>query len=430
MSTVYAAFTLDIIHLGHLNILEKASTLGTLTLGVLTDSAVAGHRSLPINSFDIRMKIASQLKHVTKVVPQNTWSYVDNILLLKPTYFIHGDDWLDQEPSLRDSVISALNSYGGQLVEIPHTDTITSALTRYQRAQQLTSSNRLSSLRRLLRTDKLVKIIEAHNPMSALIGETLSIETNGSYNSFDGFWSSSLTDSTSMGLPDIEVLDFSRRLTNINNIFDVTTKPLVLDIDTGGISEHLAINLQSLERIGVSAIIIEDKTGLKKNSLLGNDVSQTQASISDFCTKLRCAVNARRDPNFMIIARIESLILEAGMDDALSRAAAYIESGADGIMIHSRLKDPDEIFFFAQQFRSQYLSIPLFCVPTSYNQVTESELHDNGFNVVIYANHLLRAAYPAMYSTAKMILQHQRSLEADNQLMAIKDILNLIPGTI
>ena len=294
MATVYAAFTLDIIHMGHLNILEKASTLGDLTLGVLTDKAVVGHRSLPVNNYDIRSTIASGLKHVSSVVPQDTWSYVDNILCLKPDFFVHGDDWIEKEPILRDSVLNALSTYGGQLVEIPHSDSVTDSLTRYQRAQQLTSSNRLSSLRRLLRTGKLVKVVEAHNPMSALIGETLTVDSDGSQSSFDCFWSSSLTDSTSMGLPDIEVLDFSRRLTNINFIFDVTTKPLILDIDTGGLSEHLAINIQSLERIGVSAIIVEDKTGLKKNSLLGNDVSQSQAPIPEFCSKISTAVAARK----------------------------------------------------------------------------------------------------------------------------------------
>lgn len=429
-ATVYAAFTLDILHLGHINILNKASELGELTLGVLTDSAVAGHRSLPVNDFSIRQQIAKQLSSVTNVVPQEEWSYVSNILKYRPKYFIHGDDWIDIEPLLRQSVIEALNSYGGILVEVPASDSVSSSLERYQRAQQLTSSNRLSSLRRLIRTGKLVRLIEAHNPMSALIGETLTYSAPDGVRSFDGFWSSSLTDSTSMGLPDIEVLDFSRRLSNINSVFDVTTKPLVMDADTGGISEHLSINIQSLERVGVSAVVIEDKTGLKKNSLLGNDVSQTQDTIDNFSNKISEACNSRCNPNFMIIARIESLILQAGMQDALNRATAYVNAGADGIMIHSRLKEPDEVFEFSRQFRMLFPNIPLICVPTSYNLVTEDDLHANGFNVVIYANQLLRAAYPSMYNTARLILQHQRAYEADSQLLTIKEILRLIPGTI
>ena len=429
-ASVYAAFTLDIVHLGHLNILNKAAEIGELTLGVLTDSAVVGHRSLPINDFETRKKIAEHLSHVSRVVPQEDWSYVTNILKYKPSHFVHGDDWIEGEPLLRESVIDALDSYGGVLVEVPASTSVSSSLERYQRAQQLTSSNRLMSLRRLIRTGKLVRLIEAHNPMSALIGETLRCSSPDGERSFDGFWSSSLTDSTSMGLPDIEVLDFSRRLSNINSVFDVTTKPLVMDADTGGISEHLSINIQSLERIGVSAIIIEDKTGLKKNSLLGNEVAQTQDSIANFSQKISEVCLARRDPNFMIIARVESLILQAGMDDALDRASAYVDAGADGIMIHSRLKDPAEVFEFSRKFRVFHPDIPLICVPTSYNKVTEGELHANGFNVVIYANQLLRAAYPSMYNTAKLILQHQRAYEADSQLLSIKEILKLIPGTI
>ena len=294
----------------------------------------------------------------------------------------------------------------------------------------MTSSLRLASLRRLIVAKKIVRLIETHNPMSALIAETLSIKKNGQNVEFDGFWSSSLTDSTSMGLPDIEVLDFSRRINNINSIFDVTTKPMIYDADTGGIDEHLAININSLQRIGVSAVIIEDKKGLKKNSLLGNDVAQSQDNIDSFSRKIKTAVSAKVDPNFMVIARIESLILETGMDDALNRAKAYVLSGADGIMIHSRDNLPDEVFCFSRLFREIFPLIPLICVPTSYNQIYEKELLENGFNVVIYANQLLRSAYPAMYKTAFSILENERAFEADRDLMSIKEILNLIPGTV
>ena len=432
IKSVYIGFTLDIVHAGHLKVLNKASKLGLVTLGILTDKAVCGHRSLPILSFQERKHIGANLKGVDKVVEQNEWSYVKNILKFKPNFFVHGDDWIESDNKLREEVIIALNSYGGELIETKKSELVLSAKDRFLRSQQINSVNRLSSLRRLISCKKIVRLIETHNPMSALIAEVLKVHNKKSneYEFFDGFWSSSLTDSTSMGLPDIEVLDFSRRIQNINSIFDVTTKPLVYDADTGGISEHLIINSSSLQRIGVSAIIIEDKVGLKKNSLLGNEVFQKQDSIESFASKIKEVSRTKIHEEFMVIARIESLILEAGIDDAINRAFAYVEAGADGIMIHSRKKTADEIFIFSKIFRKKYSKIPLICVPTSYNSVFEDELIDNGFNVVIYANQLLRAAYPAMYKTAESILRNKRALEADQDLMSIKDILRLIPGTV
>ena len=430
MPTVYVGFTLDIVHEGHLTILEKASTLGEVTVGVIADKALSGHRSLPIVNFETRKRIAQGLKGVADVVTQNEWSYVPSILKIKPEYFVHGDDWVTTDPQLREEVIKALKTYGGKLIETSHEENVTSSSDRYLRSLQMTSGLRLASLRRLINSNSIVRLIEAHNPMSALIAETLITNRNNQRVAFHGFWSSSLTDSTSMGLPDIEVLDFSRRINNINSIFDVTTKPLIYDADTGGIEEHLAINITTLQRIGVSALIIEDKTGLKKNSLLGNEVTQSQDTVEGFSRKIQKAVEAKIDPNFMIIARIESLILEAGMDDAIERSNAYIDAGADGIMIHSRKSNPEEIFRFSEILRKNHKNIPLICVPTSYNSVTEEELSQSGFNVVIYANQLLRSAYPAMYNAAKSILENGRAYEVDQNLMSIKDILNLIPGTV
>ena len=429
MAKVYVGFTLDVVHTGHLTVLQKASSLGDVTLGVLTDQAVRGHRALPIVEYEQRKRIAAGLKGVKHIIEQKEWSYAPTILKLKPDYFVHGDDWVNTEPELRESALAALTTYGGKLVETSQEADVTNATDRYLRSLQMTSSLRLSSLRRLIACNEIVRLIEAHNPMSALIAENLVGYKSNKKVMFDGFWSSSLTDSTSMGLPDIEVLDFSRRLNNINAIFDVTTKPMIYDADTGGIGEHLAINITTLQRIGVSAVIIEDKTGLKKNSLLGNDVMQSQDDIDSFSKKIKTAVGAKVDPNFMVIARIESLILEAGMKDALRRATSYINAGADGIMIHSRKQTPEEVFKFSNLFRQDFPNIPLICVPTSYNRVTEDELTKNGFNVVIYANQLLRSAYPAMYNSAKSILENGRAYEVDQSLMSIQEILNLIPGT-
>jgi phosphoenolpyruvate phosphomutase len=344
---------------------------------------------------------------------------------------VHGDDWLDGPLApYRKKAIEALASYGGQLIEIPYTNDISSSkIVKELMRVGMTPENRKSTLKRLLGAKDLTRIIETHSPISALIAENASVEKSGKIREFDGFWSSSLTDSIEMGKPDIEALDISSRLHNINNIFEVTTKPLIMDIDTGGKAEHLEINIKTMERLGISAVIMEDKMGLKRNSLLGNDVKQSLEAIDVFCEKIKVARQKKVSSDFMIIARIESLILEVGMTDAINRAFAYVEAGADGIMIHSRKKEPQEIFEFAQIFRKEFENIPLVSVPTTYNTVYEDHLVAKGFNVVIYANHLMRASYPAMVNAAKSILLNSRSSEIEDSLIDVKEALSIIPGT-
>ena len=428
---VYVGMSLDIIHHGHINIIKKAAEYGDVVVGLLTDQAIADHKRLPALGYEQRKIIVENIVGVTQVYPQDEWDYSHNIRKIKPDYMVHGDDWLDGPLApIRENVLEALNSYGGRLIEIPYTkDVSSSELSRHINRVGISPSERTRVLKRLLTSKKLSRVIEAHSPISALIGEHEQVVVDGKVREFDAFWSSSLTDSTEMGKPDIEALDITSRLHNINNIFEVTNKPLIIDFDTGGKPEHFAFAVKSMERLGISAVIIEDKTGLKKNSLFGNDVSQTQDSIEDFCLKIKAGIDGRLTTDFLVIARIESLILEKGMDDALERARAYVEIGADAIMIHSREKMPDEIFEFARLFRLEYPYTPLVCVPTSYNHVYEEELAKSGFNVVIYANHLMRASYPAMKSVANQILLNGRSLEVDTQIISIKEILKLIPGT-
>jgi len=431
MKTVYLGMSMDVLHHGHINIINEASKYGHLTIGLLTDEVIARNKRVPLLKFDERKKILESIVGVSDVIIQDEWSYVTNIKKLKPDFFFHGDDWLDGPlSSIRSKVLSTLKTYGGELVEIPYTEGISSTdLAHDQASIGVSPVERTKALKIILNSKPLSRFIEAHSPISALIGEHEKVIVNGQNREFDGFWSSSLTDSTEMGKPDIEALDITSRLDNINNIFEVTNKPLIMDFDTGGKPEHFAFAVKSMERLGISAVIIEDKTGLKKNSLFGNDVPQTQDSIEDFCHKIQSGALSRRSRDFLVIARIESLILEAGMNDALKRAEAYVKAGADAIMIHSRQKDPDEIFEFADSFRKNFTDIPLVCVPTSYNHVYENELERHGFNVVIYANHLMRASYPAMKSVANQILKNARSLEADDQIISIKEILKLIPGT-
>jgi phosphoenolpyruvate phosphomutase / 2-hydroxyethylphosphonate cytidylyltransferase len=426
--TVYVGMSADLIHPGHMNILKEAAKLGDVVVGLLTDKAIASYKRLPYMTFEQRRDVVENVKGVNKVIPQETLDYRPNLELLKPDYVVHGDDWKEGVQSkTREQVITSLAQWGGELVEVEYTSGISSTkLNKTLKEIGTTPDIRRGRLRRLIDSKPVVRILESHNALSGLITENVKSECGIE---FDGMWSSSLTDSTSKGKPDIEAVDVSTRINTINEIFEVTTKPMVYDADTGGIAEHFAFTVRTLERTGISAVIIEDKTGLKKNSLFGNDVSQTQDTIENFSAKIATGKKAQVTDDFMIIARIESLILEQGMDDAYNRAKAYIEAGADGIMIHSRKKSPDEIIEFCKLLRAYNENIPIVVVPTSFNQITATELSKFGVNVVIYANHMLRSAYPGMKNVATSILDHDRSAEAEESLLSIKEILNLIPGT-
>lgn len=430
--TVYVGMSADMIHPGHLNILREAAKLGSVTVGVLTDAAIASYKRLPYLDYDQRAEIVSALKGVDRVVPQTTLDYVPNLRELKPDYVVHGDDWKEGvQQKTRQRIIEAMAEWGGKVIDIPYTQGISSTAMN-QRLKEIgtTPEIRMRRLRRLIGAKKIVRILESHSGLTGLIIENTFVDVNGVKQEFDGMWASSLTDSTSKGKPDIEAVDLTTRLHDLNDTLEVTTKPVIFDGDTGGKIEHFVFSVRTLERLGVSAVIIEDKVGLKQNSLFGTDAVQTQDSIDGFCAKIRAGKNAQITEDFMIIARIESLIAGKTVNDALERAFAYVEAGADGIMIHSKNKSGDDIHEFCQRFREQNVSTPIVVVPTTYNHVTEDELASWGVNVVIYANHMLRSAYPAMVGCAKSILTHGRALEASEQYcMSVKDILALIPGT-
>ena len=431
MKKVYISLSADTLHHGHMKLFEEARKHGSIIIGLLTDKAIAEFKNIPYLKFKQRKKILLNIKGVEKIVPQNEYDESINIRKYKPDYVIHGDDWkIGYDKVIRNRVINILESYGGKLIEIPYTKNISSTIiNKYQNLNLITPDLRRSSLRRLLEIKNFLRFLETHNPISALIAENLEVNKKGKKISFDGFWSSSLTDSTSMGKPDNEYVDNSLRLTSINHIFDVTSKPLIFDADTGGKIEHFDMKIKTIERTGISAIIMEDKTGLKKNSLLENTKNQTQEDISVFAKKIAIGKKAQVSRDFMIIARIESFILGKKLNDAMKRAEAYLASGADGIMIHSKDKSPKEVFNFARSFKKSFKEIPLVCVPSTYNSVKEKELIKEGFNIVIYANHMLRGAYPAMLNVAKKILENGRAKEVENNLQSIKEILNLIPGT-
>jgi len=431
MKKVYVAMSADLIHPGHINILREAQKLGDVIVGLLTDKAIASYKRLPFMSEAQRKEVIENIKGVSKVIYQDSLDYRINLEIIKPDFVVHGDDWREGVQSkTRKQVIDYLSKWGGELIEVSYTQDISSTkLNNALMEVGTTSDIRRARLRRLISARPVVRILEAHNALSALIAENTVVERNGIGVSFDGVWSSSLTDSTSKGKPDIEAVDTTSRISSVNEIFEVTTKPMIFDGDTGGKTEHFEFTVKSLDRIGVSAIIIEDKTGLKKNSLFGNDVSQTQDTIENFCDKISRGKLAQISDDFMIIARIESLILEAGMEDALTRADAYIKAGADGIMIHSKHKNPAEIIEFMQKFREKNEITPVVVVPSSFNSVTIEEFEEMGANVVVTANHMLRSAYPAMLKVAKSVLENGRSLEAEPDCMSIKEILEFIPGT-
>ena len=433
--TVYLGVSADIFHHGHINIIKKSLKYGNLIIGLLTDKAISEKKRVPMLNWEQRYKILTNIKGVYKVVKQNEWDYSKNLLKYKPQIFVHGDDWKHKDSydyKSRGKVVKILKKINCKLIEIPHTKNVSSSIIYDKiKSSNINPLSRSNRLKRILKTKNFCRIIETHSPLSALIAEnTVYREKNGELSEFDGFWSSSLTDSTLKGKPDIEVLELNQRINNISEILDVTSKPLIMDADTGGKIEHFQINIKSIERMGVSAVIIEDKKGLKKNSLLGTKIKQEQENIKTFSNKIRIGKKSCSSDNLMIIARIESLILNKGLTDALKRADAYVNAGADGIMIHSKDNSPKEVIKFSNKFKKKYPNITLVAVPTSYNKIKEKSLINSGVNIIIYANHLLRASYPAMVNTAFKILKNKRSFEAEKKLLSISKILKLIPGTI
>jgi len=427
---VYIGMSADLIHQGHLNIIHEGLKLGEVTIGLLTDEAIAGYKRLPLIAFNERKLIVENLKGVAKVIPQNTLDYVPNLKELKPDFVVHGDDWkTGVQKEVRQRVIDTLAEWGGELVEPNYTEGISSTdLISAVKAQGITPGKRMKTLRRLIGVKPIVRILEAHNGLTGLIAEKTQIKKDGRTIEFDGIWESSLTDSTAKGKPDTELVDFSSRFTTIEEILEVTTKPMIVDGDTGGRIDHFKFRVKTLERLGVSAIIIEDKIGDKRNSLFGTTVPQEQDSIDHFSQKIHEGKKSQVTEEFMIIGRVESLILQKGMDDALLRSKAYIKAGADGIMIHSKNKDGKEIIEFCNHFKKFDQRVPLIVVPSTYAHMTENELMDLGVNVVIYANHLLRSAYPSMVNAAKSLLENSRGMEASNDYcISIKEIITLIP---
>lgn len=428
MKKVYTCFCTDVIHEGHLNIINEAKKYGEVYVGVLSDEAMVKFNRFPTISFEERVNLVKGIKGVKEVVIQEELQYGKIIEKLRPDFVIHGDNWkTGPMKAIRDNTEKLLSAYGGKIIDVPYTynDNVKRIDAQYKEKLAMPEYRR-KRLGQLLKLIPIVKTIEVHSGLTGLIAEKTIVEHDGELDQFDAMWISSLCDSTAKGKPDIELVDMTSRFRTIDDVMEVTTKPIIFDGDTGGLTEHFVYTVRSLERMGVSAVIIEDKTGLKKNSLFGTEVEQTQDSIEHFCEKISAGKKVQLTDDFMIIARIESLILERGMEDALTRARAYVKAGADGIMIHSRKKDPAEILEFCDKFRAENKTTPIVVVPSSFNSITEAELAAHGVNIVIYANQLTRSAFPAMEQTAIDILKYHRAQEVDSRLMPIKDIISLI----
>ncbi len=428
MKAVYACFCTDIIHEGHLNLIKEAKKYGDVTIGVLSDSAMVRYNRFPTITIDERVQLVKGLPGVSNVIVQNQIMYDEVFEQLHPDYIVHGNNWsADSMRAIKNNILELTKKYGGELIEVPYTwNAIVSKLDKQMREKLAMPEFRRGRLRKALKMVPIVKAIEVHSGLTGLIAEKTVVGREGVIDQFDAMWISSLCDSTNKGKPDIELVDMTSRFRTIDDVTEVTTKPIIFDGDTGGMTEHFVYTVRSLERMGVSAVIIEDKAGLKKNSLFGTEVPQTQDAVEHFCEKIAAGKSAQLSEDFMIIARIESLILEKGMEDALERARAYVKAGADGIMIHSRKKEPDEILEFCDKFRAENKETPIVVVPSSYNSITEEELAEHGVNICIYANQLLRAAFPAMEKAAESILIHHRAQEIDSELMSIKKIITLI----
>jgi phosphoenolpyruvate mutase len=427
---IYVPMGADILHSGHLNIIKIAKRYGKVVVGLFTDSAIGEYKRLPLINYAQRLEILKNIKGVDQIVKQDTWDYSKNLRKIKPDFLIHGDDWKTGiQKQTRLKVVKLLNIWGGKLIEVPYTDENKIKINKKDISEVFFNPNtRVSRLKRLIDSKKIVKFIESHNPITGLLIENLKIHFKKEHREFEGIWSSSLTDSVSNGKPDNQSVELSTRITNLNSIMEVTTKPVLFDADNGGRIEHLPYTIRNLERLGVSAIAIEDKIGLKSNSLFKIQNKENHDSVENFCLKIKTACEARRSEDFLIVARIESFILGKNLKDALFRAESYSKAGADLILIHSKVDTPKEIFAFAKKFKKSKNYKPLVAVPSTYSKVNEKQLIDHGFKIVIYANHLLRAAYPAMEKVALNILKNKRSFESEKEIISIKKILNMIPS--
>ena len=415
---VYVGMSADIIHPGHLNILHEAQKYGRVIVGVLTDEAIASYKRLPYLNYEQRAMVVKDLKGVSEVIPQTTLDYRPNLEKIRPDYVVHGDDWKQGvQAKTRQDIIDKLAEWGGVVVDIPYTKGISSTMLN-ERLKEIgtTPDIRLKRLKRLLGAKKMVRICESHSGLTGLIIENTVVTVNNMKHEFDAMWAGSFTDSASKGKPDIDTVDLTTRLHELNDSLEVTTKPIVFDGLTGGEADRFVFAVRTLERLGISAIVIKDSLEKRHSAL---------EDIVVFCNKIQSGKHAQLTDDFMIIARCDSLIAGDSVRKAVERSMAYVKAGADGIMIHSQ-DGPEQIRNFCMEFRKAEPKVPVFVMPSTYSEVYEDDIIKWGANAVIYANNLLRSSYPAMVNCAETILRNGRAFEADSICVAKEEIQRIV----
>ena len=418
----YIALSDDILTKSNIEIIKKSSKYGFVIIGLMSDNAINEYKSAPLLNFNQRKLIAENLKNVHKVVEQKTRDYTDNLIKYKPKYVIHKKNHWSKghQKKIRDKIISTISKWSGKLLEFKTKEEFNTDII------QTNPDLRRNKLVRLINSKKIVRLLESHSSLSALIIEKLKVDVKNISEEFDGLWCSSLADSAVRAKPDNQSVDLTTRVNSLNDILETSTKPIMFDADNGGSLEQLPYVVKNLERLGVSAMVMEDKVGSKKNSLFDDQSGSKQDTISNFCKKLKLASKSRVTNDLLIVARIESFILNKGISDALKRAEAYSRAGADLILIHSKAKTAKEIFSFSKLYKKSKYFKPMVCVPSTYSDTHEKDLIINGFKVVIYANHLLRSIYPAMIKTAKSILKNKKSRNIERNISSVKEIISLI----
>lgn len=270
-----------------------------------------------------------------------------------------------------------------------------------------------TKLKQMLQSDQLEFIMEAHNGLSARI-----VEEAG----FKGIWGSGLTLSASLGVRDNNEASWTQVLDMMEFMSDATTIPILLDADTGyGNFNNVRRLVRKLEQISIAGMCLEDKLFPKTNSFI-NSEQQPLADIEEFAAKIKAAKDTQQDPDFCVVARVESLIAGWELDEALKRAEAYHLAGADAILMHSKLKTADQILAFLREWQNR---CPVVIVPTTYYNTPTSAYEEANVSLVIWANHLLRASIKAMQQTAAQIYQERTISTIEGQVVTVKEIFRL-----
>ncbi len=404
--TVYVGMSADLVHPGHINLLREAASLGRVTVGLLTDRAISSYKRMPFLTFEQRRAVIEHIAFVTAVVPQDTLDYTDNLRLLRPDFVVHGDDWRNGvQAQTRRRVLDVLREWGGTLVEPPYTEGISSTALRMAAMDiGFAPGVRQRRLRRMLDCKPLVRVMQAHDGLSAHIVDRLEETTQGAPREYDAIWVDSLAGAPIRGKPDPLPFDLSSRLVTLHEILDATTKPLICNAGGAGHAAGVTAAVRTLERIGVSAIVIDTEVTDRRAVPAMAASAPPQDDMAAFIREIAAARDARVTPDFMIIARINDRTRDCGADRMMARAAAGVDAGADAVMCDSDPVNPDGIFDLCRRYRRLMNGHPLLVGLSGTEGLQEHDLASAGASMVVYTDTLLRAAREAMISAASQVL--------------------------